>query len=170
MAIVVSVVVCSNEHIAAAILGSMVGRRLFPLVVALLVALAPVARDACAASCHDAGHATVVTDSQPHHHHSDTQTAASVDAGATHSHHHGAVPQPIPVPVGAAFVTAALHVCDHSSDPPALASASQHAVAPPALLPSALPLLPIVASVRASRDVLRARAPDHIPLTAQLRL
>ena len=105
----------------------MVTRRLIPLVVAFAVAFAPVALEACQASC--LSHATMdIAVGGAHHHHGGPAAPAKV-ATSGHSHHH-AVP-PAPQSSGSTAMKGGPHFCDHGDDLPASAGALQTNVATP---------------------------------------
>jgi hypothetical protein len=86
----------------------MVPRRLIPLVVAFAVAFAPVALEACQASCQSHAVETAASGSEQHHHSHPAAQTSAMPAG--HVHHHSNGTQPAQ---SAAAVAAQPHPCDH---------------------------------------------------------
>jgi len=128
----------------------MVARRWIPLVVALAVAFAPAALEACQVSCRS--HAAAHVDEMP--------------AGHAH-HHHAALSQPRH---GGATVAAQPHSCTRTDDLVVISAVvSGHLVAP-AIVASGVAIARIPA--RVSRLLYQARAPSSTPiaLTTPLRV
>jgi hypothetical protein len=140
-------------------------RRLVPLIVVLAIALAPVALEACQASC--ARHATITSSDGAHHHatHRDDRSAAPKSG---HTCHEVAAPLQ---PVGSDSVNAGPHLCGHSDELPVGGTATASVlVAPPAVLPIVVPG-PIPIGQRGPvAHVPSLRLSSRIALTTQLRV
>jgi hypothetical protein len=108
----------------------MVARRLIPLVVAFAMAFAPVALEACQASC--LSQATEAMASASAHHHHSHAAAPNTTMPAGHVHHGAGTPAP-----GAGVVLAAQpHPCDQGDDLPAFSAPAQDILVTPALVRS----------------------------------
>ena len=148
----------------------MVTRRLAPLVVALAVAFAPVALEACQVSC--LSHATMDMASGAHHHHHHAAPTAPVAAAtAAHAHHHtplASVPG-VPAP-SSASITSGPHLCDHGDDLPASAGALQAQLSSPDLAVVAFSVPRPQGRSLAGRDRTQSFSSVLITLTTQLRV
>jgi len=113
----------------------MLARVVAPLVIALAVAFAPVALDACQVTC--AAHAAAEQAGVSHHHaHGRPDTsgmAAQHSAHAEHACDHAAVVSPV---TDAAHVTGVPHTCGHSDSlPPTSIASAKILLHAPAVIP-----------------------------------
>ena len=141
----------------------MVGRRLVPLVVAIAVAFAPCALEACEADC--LAHAARASSAAHHHHASFTEGTSQPSPTSDHVHHHS--PPSPRVAVAGAVSAGGRHVCAHGDDPPAFSPAGHHILTTPDV---AVVTLDVVALCRPALATSNPSLPAQVALTTQLRL
>jgi hypothetical protein len=140
----------------------MVARRLISLVVAVAVALAPGALEACQVSClSNATHAAAAGST---HHHS--PEAPMLPTGGAHVHHHAAE---TPAPQSDVVVASQPHPCDHGDDLPALSAALNGTLVAPAVV-SVFEFPQIDAGSLRRADSWSQPSSARIALTTQLRV
>ena len=142
----------------------MVARRLVPLVVALAVAFAPMALEACQVSClsHSAETAAF---GPAHHHHSESTDMSGMPAGHVHQH---ATRSQTP---GADFVMAGQpHPCEHGDDLPAFSTALTDILVAPAIAASTLESPESHARSLRVPDAAGQPSSERIARTTQLRV
>lgn len=142
----------------------MVAKRLIPLVVAFAIAFAPVALEACQASCLSRSLEAAVSGSAPHHH---SHSAAGSTVPAGHVHHHAIESQGSQ---SGDVMASQSHPCDHGDDVPAFSAAPTDVLAAPAIAVSTFEFPQIWTSSLPARDTTAAPASERITLTTQLRV
>jgi hypothetical protein len=148
-----------------AILDSMVTGRLVPLVLAIAIAFAPVALEACQATCELHEAADSAAGHSAHHHH---DSAAAVPA---HAEHHGCHDVAPPIVPGGGAIKGLPHSCDHGEDLPESGRiVAPIAVAAPAVLPSSFEFPRPVEGPRRTSETLAQLSSSRIVLTGQLRV
>lgn len=147
----------------------MVAKRLVPLLVALAVAFAPVALEACQASCLSP--ATLDVAGEAHHHHPGASTMPVPVEMAGHAHHHT---QPASLPVTPLPVSATLtsgpRFCDHADDLPASAGALQAQLVVPDLTVVTFDVPQPQGRPLTGRDLTQSFSSVPIALPTQLRV
>jgi hypothetical protein len=141
----------------------MIARRLMPLIVAFVLAFAPVALEACQAVCLSRQLETS-SPASGHHHHSHGAPATSTSADP--AHHQTATSQT----QASRTAIAGQHLCDHGEELPALDAGLNSLLASPAVVVSSVDRPDKLAPARHARDTIAAPASQLTTLTTQLRV
>jgi hypothetical protein len=142
----------------------MVARRSMPWVVALALAFAPSALEACQASCleHFVDAAALASGNR---HHADSLSAPGMPAGHVHHHAAGAPTSP-----PSAMIAGQSHLCDFGDDLPVFSAAGNSNVVGPAVLVSTFEFPGNDARSRRVPESVARRSSERIVLATQLRI